>query len=339
VRPKHAEWIRETAHIPVAEYEKFPAAVRPRSSTPRLGDDGPAAGMQYLVITSKHHDGFRPVRLGADDLGFWRHAVQSAICSPNWRLPAADTASASAPTLDHGLAPSRLPAGSELGEGPPVAGADSTAFERYLHAQVTEVVQRYHPAVMWFDGEWENTDARTRRAAVRTVSSARPGDDRQQPRRRAPRRHGRLPATRRKRAATSPRPSRRSGHRCARVDWETCMTMNDNWGFNKADAHWKPAGDLLQKLCDIVSKGGNFLLNIGPRADAPSRRKRGAARSARRLDAAQRQRHPRHVGESVRHIAVRPLHPAARRRRHVLNLLVFDWPKDGRLVLPGSATT
>ncbi|MBI3922239.1 MAG: alpha-L-fucosidase, partial [Armatimonadetes bacterium] len=49
--------------------------------------------------------------------------------------------------------------------------------------------------------------------------------------------------------------------------WETCMTMNDTWGYSKNDHNWKPAEDLIRKLCDIASKGGNFLLNVGPTAE------------------------------------------------------------------------
>ena len=51
------------------------------------------------------------------------------------------------------------------------------------------------------------------------------------------------------------------------VDWETCMTMNDHWGYNDHDKSWKSSRDLLRMLADIASKGGNYLLNIGPRAD------------------------------------------------------------------------
>ena len=51
------------------------------------------------------------------------------------------------------------------------------------------------------------------------------------------------------------------------TDWETCMTMNDNWGYAAHDTRWKTQKDLIQKLIDIVSKGGNFLLNVGPEGD------------------------------------------------------------------------
>src|SRR5512139_3165917 len=50
-------------------------------------------------------------------------------------------------------------------------------------------------------------------------------------------------------------------------DWETCMTTNDHWGYNAADDHWKSSQDLVRKLAEIASKGGNFLLNVGPTAE------------------------------------------------------------------------
>jgi alpha-L-fucosidase len=49
-------------------------------------------------------------------------------------------------------------------------------------------------------------------------------------------------------------------------DWETCMTMNGTWGFRKDDNDWKPTETLLRNLCDIASKGGNYLINVGPDA-------------------------------------------------------------------------
>ena len=51
------------------------------------------------------------------------------------------------------------------------------------------------------------------------------------------------------------------------VDWETCMTLNTTWGYNRHDHKWKPAGEIIHNLIDIASKGGNYLLNIGPTGD------------------------------------------------------------------------
>ena len=50
-------------------------------------------------------------------------------------------------------------------------------------------------------------------------------------------------------------------------DWESCMTMNDTWGYKKNDQNWKSSGDLIKNLIDVAAKGGNYLLNIGPMAD------------------------------------------------------------------------
>jgi len=50
-------------------------------------------------------------------------------------------------------------------------------------------------------------------------------------------------------------------------DWETCMTMNGTWGYRKSDNKWKPSETLIRNLVDIASKGGNYLLNVGPKPD------------------------------------------------------------------------
>ena len=51
------------------------------------------------------------------------------------------------------------------------------------------------------------------------------------------------------------------------VDWESCMTMNDTWGFKSYDENWKSSETLVRNLIDIASKGGNYLLNVGPTAE------------------------------------------------------------------------
>ena len=51
------------------------------------------------------------------------------------------------------------------------------------------------------------------------------------------------------------------------IDWESCMTMNDHWGYNKHDHHWKSSAEMIRMLVDVASKGGNYLLNVGPDAE------------------------------------------------------------------------
>ncbi|MGH7151985.1 MAG: alpha-L-fucosidase, partial [Planctomycetota bacterium] len=153
----HGEWIRDTARIPLEVYERLLPKFDP------VGFDADAwaraaraAGMRYVVITSKHHDGFclfdseetewdvASTPFGRDILGELAEACRRhglRFCTyhsiMDWHHP------------DY------LP--RRTWETRAADGADFDRFERYLHSQVREIVERYHPAVMWFDGEWEPT--------------------------------------------------------------------------------------------------------------------------------------------------------------------------------------
>ena len=121
-----------------------------------------------------------------------------------------------------------------------------------MKGQLRELLTNYGPiGVVWFDGGWEHS-AKEHRAAevVAMIRSLQPAiiiNDRIQ-----------LPQDFNTPEQTIPAtgiPGR---------DWETCMTMNDTWGFKKDDHNWKSTETLLRNLIDIVSKGGNYLLNVGP---------------------------------------------------------------------------
>jgi alpha-L-fucosidase len=115
------------------------------------------------------------------------------------------------------------------------------------------------------------------------------------------------------------------------VDWETCMTMNDTWGYKSYDNNWKSTEDLLRKLADIASKGGNFLLNVGPTAEGliPDA-------SVERLAAIGEWMKVN--GESIYGTTANPLDELSWGRCTAkpgkLYLHVFDWPGDGKLTVP-----
>lgn len=334
---RHAEWIRDSAHIPLEEYEQFQSQFDPQKfdaeAWARMAAD---AGMKYLVITSKHHDGF--------DLFDSAHSTWDIGGTPCKRDLLGELAAA---CERHGVRfctyhsimdwhhPDYLP--RRPWEQRPADGADFARFEQYLQSQLTEVVQRYHPGVMWFDGEWENTWSHER--GQRLFELCRKLDPQMIVNNRVDVHRGGMGgfsdsgealgdfATPEQEIPATGVPG---------VDWETCMTMNDHWGFNKQDANWKTPLDLVQKLCDIASKGGNFLLNIGPRADGtfpPEAVERLAAIGA----------WMRTNGAAIRGTSASPFDelawgrctqtPEGKDTR--LNLLVFKWPADGRLVVPG----
>jgi alpha-L-fucosidase len=152
-------------------------------------------------------------------------------------------------------------------EDRPSDGADFNRYIAYMKGQLKELLTQYGPiSVLWYDGQWEQTWTHemgldlydyTRSLQPQiivnnrvdkgggsmhmTVDSSFVGDY-GTPEQEVP-------------------PMGIPG-----VDWETCLTMNDHWGYNKADQNWKSSTELIRTLIDVASKGGNLLLNVGPTA-------------------------------------------------------------------------
>ncbi|MFN7590429.1 MAG: alpha-L-fucosidase [Planctomycetota bacterium] len=337
----HGEWIRDTARIPLQEYDQLQAQWNPTAfDADAWAQLAAAAGMKYLVLTSKHHDGFCLYPSGFTD---WDVAG-----SKNPRDIVGELARACA---KHGVKfctyhsimdwhhPDYLPRRPWEAATRSADGADFRRFESYLHAQVTEIVQRYRPAVMWFDGEWESTWTHqhglrlwslcralapemivnnrddVHRAGMNGFSMAEGAlGDFHTPEQEIP--ANGLPGQ----------------------DWESCMTMNGHWGWNAADGTWKTTTALLHNLVDIASKGGNYLLNVGPRADGTF-----PPEAVERLQGIAAWM--KVCGEAIHGTTASVFDPLPWGRCTVkangdtttLYFHVFDWPRDGQLVLPAFA--
>jgi alpha-L-fucosidase len=119
-------------------------------------------------------------------------------------------------------------------------------------------------------------------------------------------------------------------------DWETCMTMNGTWGFKKDDHNWKNTETIIRNLLDIASKGGNYLLNIGPKADGTF-----PDESIERLK--QVGAWMKVYGEAIYGTKASPLAAVTwgrvtkkeQKGNTTLYLSVFNWPADHKLVVPG----
>jgi alpha-L-fucosidase len=117
----------------------------------------------------------------------------------------------------------------------------------------------------------------------------------------------------------------------AEMDWETPATINDTWGYKRDDSNWKTPRELIRNLVDIVSKGGNYLLNVGPTAEGII-----PLPSVERLEAMGKWLERN--GDAVFGTRAGPIHGLDWARStasgNSIYVHVFDWPSDGQLRLP-----
>jgi alpha-L-fucosidase len=256
------EWVMNRCQVPVKEYEKLASQFNPikydADQWVQLAQD---AGMKYIVITSKHHDGFAMFKSKVspynivDATPFKRDALKEladACARHNMRL--GFYYSQSQDWHEPGGA------GNTWDFGPDTAPDGKTELKKYddylrgkAEPQVRELLTGYGPvALIWFDTPRMMTPERGQRFAdiVRSMQPNTLID-------------GRL-GTEGDYRSTGDNviPSEASAEA-----WETPATTNDTWGFRKDDTNWKSPGQIAFKLVDIVSKGGNYLLNVGPTAE------------------------------------------------------------------------
>lgn len=211
----------------------------------------------------------------------------------------------------------------------PEDGADFDRFRQYLRNDVQQILTDYAPlGVVWFDGEWEGTwkepygselYALCRTVDPKVIVNNRVGHARD-------RALGDYSTP----EQTIP-PTGLPG-----VDWETCMTMNDNWGYNSHDHNYKTVKVLVQDLVDIASKGGNLLLNVGPTPEGTFPPE--AIDRLNGLGAWMKVNHDAIYDTTAsvfKSLAFGRCTVRAGKSRTKLFLHVFDWPSDGKLLVPG----
>jgi alpha-L-fucosidase len=335
----HAEWIRTTAQIPLTEYDTFANRFNPVKFDPaewvRMAKD---AGMKYIVITSKHHDGFCLFDSKQTEFDVMKTPFKRDILK---ELAEACRKEGLKICWYHSIMdwhhPDYLPR-REWEKDRSAEGADFSRYVQYLKSQIKELLTNYGDiSVLWFDGEWESTWNTTygkdlynyvRSLQPSIIVNNRVGAGRS----------GMQGMTKEGEFAgdfgTPEQEIPATG--MPGLDWETCMTMNNNWGFNRHDNNWKSSKDLIQKLADISSKGGNFLLNVGPTAEGVF-----PQQSIDRLRTIGEWMKVN--GEAVYGTQASPFNalPWGRCTQKALDggtrlyLHVFNWPSNGKLVLPG----
>jgi len=326
------EWILRNAKIPLPEYRGYANDFTAENYDPvawaKLAKE---AGMRYMVITSKHHDGFA---LFPSEVTEW-DAVDASAAKRDLIGPLADAARAEG--LKFGLYYSQAqdwmhPGGVIYGykEGEVFDDSHKGDFDTYLKEiavpQVREILTRYQPDVLWWDTPIHMTQKRAEPLA--RLLALRPGIIH----------NNRLGGGYIGDTETPEQyvPPTGYGNR----DWETCMTMNDTWGFKSYDHNWKSARTLVSNLTGAASKGGNYLLNVGP--DPTGRIPEESVKLLQEVGAWMKVN-----GEAIYGTTASPFScrlPWGRctskdtRGKHLLYAHVSSWPVDRKLLLPGLQT-
>jgi len=336
-RTNFAEWIQLEANLPTDEYAKFIPQFDPEKfdaqAWVRVAKE---AGMKYIVFTAKHHDGFC---LWPTQLSDW------SICRTPWwqrthRDPVKELADAcheaglvfclyySLPDWNYPDFPAKYSQTNMKGNpnafhGSPKPDADITKYAAYMKGQLRELLTHYGPiGIIWFDGggSFKGVDRSQLLDAKGIVDLI----------------HGLQPAclvNNRLDAKLGDfgNPEQKIPATKQATAFEVNMTLNNHWGFNKFDQHWKPASDVIGKLADIASKGGSFLLDVGPTAggEFPP----DAVRILNEVGKWMAVNGEAIYGSTASPFDQAPAWGRVAAKPGKLYLHVFDWPTDGKLTL------
>ena len=334
----HAEWIRYTAQIPLDQYNELVSKFNPEKfDASEWVSIAKQAGMKYIVITSKHHDGFCLWDSKETDFDVMSTPFKRDILK---ELSDACSREGIVLCFYHSIMdwhhPDYLPR-RKWEVDREVKDADMGRYVAYMKNQLNELLTNYGEiGVLWFDGEWEETwTHEDGKGLYNYLRNSYPGliinnrVDKGRTDMAGMTKDGSFVGdfgTPEQEVPSTGLPG---------VDWESCITMNDNWGYNKSDNNWKSSEELIRTLIDITSKGGNFLLNVGPTSEGlfPDS-------SIKRLN---------DIGEwmkinseAIYGTHAGPFHelPWGRCTRKVkgknslLYFFVFDWPGNDQLIIP-----
>src|SRR5262245_50080934 len=241
------EWVMENEGIPVSEYEKLAPNFKPVPNAARAWAQlAKRAGMKYMVMTTKHHEGFCNFDTKLTD-------YCAAKQGPGRDLVREYVEAARAEGLRFGFYYSLMDWHHPDGAKSLKDEAARRRFVDYIHGQVRELMTNYGKIdILWYDVAWpldakgwESVDmnqmVRKLQPDIIINNRSKIPEDFDTPEQRI--------------EASANRP------------WESCMTLNDSWGYHAADFNWKSPTTVIRNLVTCARDGGNYLLNIGPTGD------------------------------------------------------------------------
>jgi alpha-L-fucosidase len=345
-----AEWIMNRMKIPVAEYQVYAKEFNPvKFDAEAWVKTAKDAGMKYIVITAKHHDGFAMFKSSASswnivDATPYKKDVLQALAqacrkydvklgfyysqAQDWNNPGGSAAREPMAVGWPNPEAQKIDAYTKDNKGHWDSARTTASFDEYINRvsipQVKELLSNYGDVAVFF---WDTPLGMTPDIAQKFLEVVKPYPSLISNDRLYKRMYGdyRTPEQR------IPTLDEIDG-----ADWETCMTMNNSWGFRKNENIWKTPETLIQNLVDIASKGGNFLLNVGPKSDGefPVESVEGLKAMGAWMKV---------NGESVYGTLSSPIRQpewgrSTRKdttKNTIVYLTVFNWPKDGKLIVSG----
>jgi alpha-L-fucosidase len=242
------EWAMEKEAIPVVEYQKLAEQFDPRPGFAReWARLAKAAGMKYMVMTTKHHEGFCNFDTKLTD-------YNAAKQGPKRDLVREYVEAARAEGMRVGLYYSLMDWHHPDGARCATDEAGRKRFVEYTHGLVRELLTNYGQIdILWYDGSFPLSAAGWESERLNKMMFELQPDILVNNRNLLP---GDFSTPEQRIAA--------SGNGAA---WESCMTLNESWGYDSADDEWKSSRSIVRNLISCARDGGNYLLNIGPRGD------------------------------------------------------------------------
>ncbi len=323
--PADGEWYMTNNHVPLAQYEKYATKFDPvKFDADQWAQIAHNAGMKYLVITAKHHDGFcmfktSTTKYNIVDATPWHQdplAKLSAACKRHgvrfccyysimdWHTPYQTAAKPDDKHPDYN--PTKFSSAEQKAN-----------YTSYMKAQLKDLVTQYHPGVIWFDGGWIGWTSEDGKDLVGYLHQLDPQL---------------IVNDRANGSGDFGTPEQSIPASGLNRDWETCMTINGNWGFSANDHNFKSTSELLRNLMDIASKGGNYLLNVGPTDEGiiPAPEVERLKEMGDWLKTNGAALYGTTAGPFKKQLAW----GRATQKPGKLFLTVFDWPKTGSLLVP-----
>jgi alpha-L-fucosidase len=242
------EWVMENEAIPVEEYEQLAKRFNPRPNAAReWAKLARRAGQRYMVMTTKHHEGFCLF-----------NSKLTSYCAPKQAagrdLVAEYIEAARAEGLRVGFYYSLMDWHHPDGARCATDEAARKRFVEYIHGQIRELMTNYGKIdILWYDVAWPlNAEGWESERMNQMVFQLQPDI---------------IVNNRNLLPGDFSTPEQRIQADASGRAWEACMTMNDSWGYHAADDNWKRPRTCILNLVTCARDGGNYLLNIGPRGD------------------------------------------------------------------------